>query len=123
MRVFNNVETKVIIQETVGIICNKCGEVFTPSPSDGVQKFKVTFGEGSRFDSDWHLDICDNCVSDIVKTFKVVPDGFMSESQFYVSSFDLDHDLHQRLFDEWKETGEWNCDENPWTNEENTYED
>ena len=32
----------------------------------------------------------------------------------FTSSFDLDHDLHQKLFVEWQETNIWNCDENPW---------
>ena len=50
-----------------------------------------------------------------MKEFLVVPDNFMGEKA-YVPAFISDHELHQSLFDEWKISGEWNYDDNPWKN-------
>jgi len=117
MRIINKVEKIVTKNELVGIICNKCGNLFSPH-DDKIQPLNTPLGDYG----DCKFELCDDCSLEIIKTFAIVPENFMSDSNF-ISSFDLDHELHQQLFDEWKSSGKWNCDENPWRdyyNEDNS---
>ena len=108
MIITKSVEVTEIKQVPVGKLCNKCGNVFELY-DDRIQSSNTPLGEYGNCKS----EICDNCWIEFIKSFSIVPTGFMSDPNF-TSSFDLDHNLHQQLFNEWKISGEWNCDENPW---------
>jgi len=108
MRIFENVETIVVVSELKGVLCNKCGEVFS-SHDDKIQSVNTPLGEYG----DCKFEMCDKCILKMIKGFAIVPTNFKSNPN-YTSSFDLDHTLHQKLFKQWQETNVWNCDENPW---------
>ena len=108
MIITKRVEVTKTEQILVGKVCNKCGNVFEPH-DEQVKPFESQMG----YNVNWKCELCDMCILSIIKTFAIVPENFMSDSNF-TSSFDLDHELHQRLFDVWKATNVWNCDENPW---------
>lgn len=113
MKVIKNIETKVMIEEVQAIICNKCGEIIEPNTE---QHFAPSFGYNSPHDGEkWGYETCELCLIEHIKTFKIVPDNFMSDTS-YISPSDLDPALKQSLFELWKETGEWK--EEP----DNTYE-
>lgn len=110
-------ETKTVVKEeevvvSLTIICNKCGREFAQDTSDvwsehfwdsEVHSFDVGFGYGSKYDMEtWGFHLCDDCLTEIVKTFKHVPDGFMMDGDHYLSP-----ERHQMVFEHWKETGEW----------------
>lgn len=79
-------------------ICNKCGcSIYYTTEID------IKFSYGSHFDLEtWNIELCDSCLEDIVKTFNIVPNGFMTDKYIPISK-----EKHQRLFDEWKITDEW----------------
>jgi len=108
MIITESVEITRTEQIVVGKLCNKCGNVFS-SYAENIKTSNTDLGEYGNCKS----EICDDCWIKFIKTFSIVPSGFKSNPQF-TSSFDLDHDLHQKLFVEWQETNVWNCDENPW---------
>jgi hypothetical protein len=119
MRYYKKAQKIIEESELRGIQCNRCEEVFEPY-DELVQPFNLPLhNEYGQI----NFDLCENCLLEIIKELKIVPNGFKSDSGF-TSSFDLDHGLHQQLFDEWKRTGIWNNDENPyrdaWINRENT---
>ena len=113
MRITSARETIVIVDDLEGLVCNCCGKLFKPEQSDLVQHFDLHFGYHSKFDNkgNWKGEICENCYVAFIKTFKIVPENFMSDPD-YISDYDKDHNLHQELFDNWKETDEWPEDEN-----------
>lgn len=111
MKVYEYVST--MVPEVRGIICNGCGDAFEPNYSDTTQEFATVDKNNSRYPTPFKFELCETCLTKIVKTFKIVPENFMNETA-YVPSFMSDHDLHQKLFDEWKSTDKWNCDENPY---------
>lgn len=53
------------------ITCDCCGKMdMIPHYSD-IQEHLIQFGYGSSMDGDeWHLDICDECITEWVNTFK-----------------------------------------------------
>jgi len=108
MIITESVEITRTEQVIVGRLCNKCGNVFS-SHAENIKTSNTDLGEYGNCKS----EICDDCWIKFIRTFSIVPSGFKSNPQF-TSSFDLDHDLHQKLFVEWQETNVWNCDENPW---------
>ena len=123
MRISENVEQTVTVSIPRGTICNRCGEPYSPY-DENIHPFNSSLGYSENVGS----DLCETCITNIIKTFKIVPTGFMSNLPCYESTYDTDHELHQRLFDEWKLTGIWNWpDENPYKeympNKEDTYED
>ena len=120
MRIYENIETLVVVSELKGVICNKCGEVFS-SHDDKIQPFNTPLGDYG----DCKYEICDACSLEFIRSFKIVPDNFGSDPNF-TSSFDIDHELHQRLFEEWKSSNVWNCNENPYRDhysEDNSYQE
>jgi len=108
MIITESVEVTRTEQIVVGKLCNKCGNVFS-SYAENIKTSNTDLGEYGNCKS----EICDDCNLEFIKSFAIVPIGFKSSPHF-TSSFDLDHELHQKLFDEWKISGIWNCDENPW---------
>lgn len=112
MRISEARETVVVVYDLKGTLCNKCGKVFE-AYDDSVKQFDLPMGyEIFKF------DLCYDCIMDIIKTFKIVPTGFKSDPS-YTSSYDLDHELHQELFETWKISNEWpdDKDENPYWEE------
>lgn len=90
-----------IVKETK--ICNKCGKEITPTYSDNFINFFQRFGYESNFDGEtWDWDICPECLLEWIKTFKYVPDGFF-QGEYNI----LSPEQHQKVFDNWKETDEW----------------
>lgn len=94
--------------------CNKCGneaEQGENHMSEGFlwnEQFKnieLSFGYLSKFDNEtWKFTLCEECILDMVKTFKYVPQGFYIDST--PTSIEMT-EQHQEVFDYWKETGEW----------------
>jgi len=117
MIITESVEITRTEQVIVGRLCNKCGNVFS-SHAENIKTSNTDLGEYGNCKS----EICDDCWIEFIKTFSIVPSGFKSNPQF-TSSFDLDHDLHQKLFVEWQETNVWNCDENPWRDYYENYDE
>lgn len=79
------------------ITCNKCGihHKITGQPNDyKANKFQdivLHFGYGSKFDGETiEFDLCDDCIEELIKSFKYVPDGlesrrgdlYMSQDEF-----------------------------------------
>jgi len=97
-------ETKErVIHETkiVNVKCNKCKKESSKEMWGEVlfQQFGCSFGYGSRYDMEsWSFDLCEDCLTDIVRTFALVPDGWSADryNPYYP----------QVTFDKWKETGE-----------------
>jgi hypothetical protein len=91
----------VVISNTV--TCNKCGNTIEPNTSENMSSISLGFGYWSKFDMEhWSFDICDNCLEDVIKTFKIAPDGFKVDSGWLVSEKE-----HQKVFEKWKDTGIW----------------
>lgn len=84
------VERQVIIQGIETIVCNKCGKniqldewVATEGSEEpfftDYQSFELLFGYGSKYDGlKMKFDLCDNCVSEFIETFKIKPEEFVS---------------------------------------------
>lgn len=88
-------------------ICNKCGKPFGQWDTEEHQHFYFDFGYESHHDGEKiSFDLCgsclDECLEMIVQTFNVVPNGWRIGD--YVS---LTQDQHQKVFERWKETGDW----------------
>jgi len=113
MRITKKVTKEV--DEVVATQCHKCGIWFESDNNDTTQSFHIDFSPASKYDFPWDVTLCETCLEKIVKEFLIVPDNFMGEKA-YVPTFISDHALHQNLFDEWKISGEWNYDDNPWKN-------
>ncbi|WP_310876957.1 hypothetical protein [Priestia megaterium] len=94
--------------------CNKCGnkaEQGNNFMSEGFlwnaqfKNIELGFGYLSKFDNEtWKFTLCEECVLDMVKTFKHVPQGFYIDST--PTSIETT-EQHQVVFNHWKETGEW----------------
>jgi len=80
------------------IICNKCGREI------GATKVTTDFRYNtSKFDVNWVMHICDDCLLDIVADFKVVPYSFMQET----SNIIITDEEEQIAFGMWQLTGTW----------------
>lgn len=94
-------EKITIDSELVKVTCNKCGDKNIEEEYDyeRFSEISLSFGYGSMYDSEhWSFDLCGNCLTDLVRTFKHVPDGF-GEDNHYAT-------YPQAMFEHWKETGE-----------------
>lgn len=106
------VKTECVILEE-SIICNKCGKEFIRVEDNycwnaEIHSIQIEFGYGSQYDLErWSFDLCEDCLTEFIKTFKYVPDGFMQLTGMYPLEKD-----HQLVFERWKETGKWE----PFTN-------
>lgn len=100
MRKTEDIHEVITNQRIVEITCNKCGLASTEDNYgfDKFQEFSTSFGYGSRYDGEhWRFDLCDKCLTELVKSFKIVPDGFGEDSYYAV--------YPQIMFDNWKKTG------------------
>lgn len=90
------------------VICNKCGKPLSYQDiSDQNYNFSFDFGYASHHDGEKiSFDLCGNCLDEVlnvgVKTFKYVPEGFKQDNDL-----PLDKDNHQKVFEHWKETDNW----------------
>lgn len=89
--------------------CNKCGKMklikygVDHEWSNDMKNVHLDFGYESSFDGEsWSFDLCEECLIDMVKGFRCVPSGFMEHS-----TDDFTYEEHQKIFDNWKDTGEW----------------
>jgi|GEM_PF-2621711 len=87
----------------IKVICNKCGKSIKRSYDEDFKTINLDFGYESSFDGEtWSFDLCDDCLEEMIKTFKYPPSGFKIDNHLL-----LDDDMHQRVFEDWKITGEW----------------
>lgn len=99
-------ETKVVEEYHITeVVCNKCGCTSGKLQDDDsyaaneFQEFGTYFGYGSRFDMErWSFDLCEDCLVELIKTFKHSPSGFAQENYFVHNE--------QLTFEKWKETGQ-----------------
>lgn len=108
MRFYSNEEKVVVVSELKGIQCHRCGNIFNPY-DESIIPVDISCGQFGN----WKQDLCQECLFKIVKEFMIVPEGFMKDPSCD-AEYDTNYDLRQQLFDEWKETGEWNYSENPY---------
>lgn len=114
MRIIENKEIMQTIEILTEVRCNCCGENIQFEKLGLVQQLNLSFEYGSEYENQkLQIDMCEDCLTSLMKTFKIVPSGFMGESA-YIPKFITDHKLHQELFEEWQRTGEWNYDDNPY---------
>lgn len=101
MREYRSQEIVEKRQMLVSTTCNKCGDVDelgNDTPNKHMNQFSTSFGYGSKYDMEsWAYDLCEDCLTDLIKSFKHVPDGFGEDS--YCATYP------QIMFEEWKETG------------------
>ena len=117
MIITESVEITVVEHNVVGVICNCCGKPVKQDKLNSVQQLNFSFGYDSLFDNNnpWIAEMCEICLIKFIKTFKIVPKNFMIDKS-YISKYDNNHDLHQKAFEVWKETNEWDYDEDPYIN-------
>ena len=93
------------------LICNKCGKVKIYDAADlaiyldckhKMNKISLTFDYTSDLNGNWEFDLCDDCLLELIKTFKYIPKGFMQDNYILLSD-----EQYQELFEDWKATGEW----------------
>lgn len=97
-----------IVEETIA--CNSCGKSISQTQlgfeSDHFHNVNLHFGYGSNYDMEhWSFDICEDCITSYIKTFKHVPSGFQLDQQFLI--IEDESEEHQKLFEDWLETDEW----------------
>lgn len=101
MRKYKNEEVIEKRRTIVSVTCNKCGEMdslSTNEPNSHMNHFSAGFGFGSHYDMEsWSFDLCEDCLTELIKTFKHVPAGFGEDN--YSAHYP------QATFEEWKETG------------------
>jgi len=116
MIITENIEITRTEQVIVGVICNCCGKPVEQDKLDSIQQLNFSFSYNSIFDNNnsWKAQMCEICLINFIKTFKIVPENFMIDKSF-ISKYDNNHDLHQEAFELWKETNEWK-DEDPYMN-------
>lgn len=86
MRDYEKVE--VVKEQPIlkSVTCNKCGrrkkiegdEDFQRDwEAEEFQSFGLRFGYGSKYDEEsWEFDLCEDCLTDFIDTFKHLPDGY-----------------------------------------------
>jgi len=80
-------------------ICNMTGEIVDLESSEInknlLHNFTIQFGYGSDFDNEsWSFDLTETALIDLIKKFKIMPEGFAYESKY-----------PEEVFREWKDTG------------------
>lgn len=96
------------------LICNKCGKVKIYNAADlaiyldygnKMNNIKINFSYGDSFDGqEWQFDLCEDCLLELIKSFKYIPKGFRFNKDDFI---ELSDEQYQGLFDNWKTTGEW----------------
>lgn len=87
----------------MNIICNRCGKEVLKFDFEPYQDVVFYWGYGGKFDCEaWRFSLCEDCVLEMIKEFKIVPSGFRID--YYTP---LTKEQHQKTFEDWKKTGEW----------------
>ena len=82
--------------------CNKCG--MTIEDNAKIHSMGLNFGFGSNYDNQrWDFELCESCLVDTVKGFKLSPNGF-NESHY---DPETTTEERQGIFENWKQTGKW----------------
>ena len=82
--------------------CNKCGQVVNDDTH--IHSISLGFGYGSKYDNqNWQFEMCEGCLVDMVKGFKLTPTGF---NESYCDPETTSQE-YQQIFENWKETGKW----------------
>ena len=94
------------------ITCNQCGKYKIYNKAElaiyldygnKMNNIEYNFSYGSSFDlQEWQYDLCEKCLLEHIKSFKYVPKGFMDNG-----SLQLSDEQRQKLFENWKNTNEW----------------
>ncbi|MEK4025404.1 hypothetical protein [Sporosarcina sp. FSL W7-1283] len=106
MRDYKKKEVTITKSRLQKVVCNKCGK--HDDAKEGInlahyQEIGVSFGYGSDYDmQSWKFDLCEECLVELVKTFKIIPEGFGQDS--YYAKYP------KAMFEHWKETGEVNLE-------------
>lgn len=107
MRKRETKEVTSIDDVVVEIGCNKCGKTVHLNKDDieiehqreEFSEINLSFGYGNRYDSQrWSFDLCEDCLTALIKSLKYVPEGFGEDSYYAV--------YPQTMFEHWKKTGE-----------------
>jgi hypothetical protein len=76
MRIYRNAKVEKLVEEKA--VCNRCGAEATPNlllsgeEVEAIHQFRVSFGYDSKYDGElWKFDLCEDCIEEIVNTFKV----------------------------------------------------
>jgi hypothetical protein len=95
-----NYKKEVVTEEKdvhISTTCNKCAKIVEPEQVDHyvwetfAYEMYVDFKEGSPYERErWKFDLCEECIIELVKSFKIVPEWF---------NFSKDP---QKVFEEWK---------------------
>ena len=80
MIITNKVEKMVTVEETVALMCNKCGELIELERSYTLHNFDINFGFGANDNQNWKFDMCNTCITELVSGFKVEPDKTSDEA-------------------------------------------
>ncbi|ALS22126.1 hypothetical protein [Paenibacillus naphthalenovorans] len=102
---FYSTETEILeVPYLDSCVCNKCGDTYTKNKIKDVTSVNAKFVDyGTMYENQiWNFDMCANCLVEIIKTFKYIPTGFMED--YTEASYIKDK---QKVFDNWKVTGEW----------------
>lgn len=61
-------------------VCNKCGVEVRDSVAQLNNSIEKSFGYGSIYDTqNWNFYMCDNCLKELVDSFKHKPKGYMED--------------------------------------------
>lgn len=102
MREYKSIKQTIEVNVLQNITCNKCGDSSVENDDqtchERYQTFQTSFGYGSRYDMEaWSFELCEDCLTELVRSFKHVPDGFGEDN--YCAKYP------QIMFEHWKETG------------------
>lgn len=104
MKISKKVSKKITVEETLDVLCNKCGKTCsglkryhnakdTHMGFSGLVETEVHGGYDSQFVGDmisWKFSICEECLKDIVKTFKIPHEIKGDHSSEYVTLKEYD---------------------------------
>ncbi|HEY8805103.1 MAG TPA: hypothetical protein VIM42_08385 [Clostridium sp.] len=83
MRIVNNVEKKVVVDEITAMACNKCGEYYDIDKSHSLQSIRLEFSYGSKYDGEGlQFDLCENCLMEFVNKFEIAPEKTGNEDEY-----------------------------------------
>lgn len=92
-------------EEIISILCNKCEREAHPShPGDYwsqnlMHEIQTHFGYGSAHDMEsWNFHLCETCLLEFIKTFKIMPKGFYDDYRVSNSSKE-----NEEMFKKWKD--------------------
>ena len=98
----------ITVEKVVVKGCNKCGKRLGGPSMSKIQSLNINFPWGSTFENtSWQFEMCDECLCELVKTFVGVPQGCGGRYHGDGIMENIGQEQHQAMFEDWKETGEW----------------